>query len=104
NMYDYLKKYGFGSATGIDLKNEISGRLLAADSWKDIDRATISFGQGIAVTPLQIVAAYAAIANDGRMVQPRMVHAIVGKDGTRREIEPTFGEQVISRKTAEEVR
>lgn len=103
-MYDYLKKFGFGSYTGIDLKNEISGSLMDLSKWRDINRATMSFGQGIAVTPLQVATAFAAIANDGRMVEPRVVHAVIDANGNRREIEPTFGEQVVKPETAKQLR
>lgn len=103
-MYNYLKSYGLGQTTGVDLKNETPGSLKGASQWKDIDRATISFGQGVAVSPLQIITAYAAIANDGRMVQPHIVHAAVDPDGTRHVVQPVFGAQVIKPSTAQDLR
>ncbi len=103
-MYRYLKSFGFGDYTGIDLKGEAKGKLLAVNQWRNIHRATISFGQGISVTPLQMATAYAAVANDGKMVRPRIVHALINPDGSRQEMQPTFGEQVLKPETAKVLR
>jgi len=99
-MHDYLAKFGLGAKTGIDLANEATGVLSAYKTWSDIDRATMAFGQGIAVTPIQIVTAYSAIANGGKIVEPHIVHAITSPDGTRTLVQPTFGAQVIKPETA----
>lgn len=103
-MHDYLDRFGFGHYSNIDLQNETAGNLLALNKWHDIDRATISFGQGIAVSPLQVLSAYAAIANDGKRVTPRVVHATVGQDGQTTLVQPEFGEQVIKPEVAKELR
>ena len=103
-MYDYLKSFGFGSSTGVDLKNEISGSVLQEKKWRDINRATISFGQGIAVTPMQIVTAYAAIANDGKMVLPRVVKATIDPNGTRHPVATVEGQQVVKPEIAKQLR
>lgn len=104
NMYDYLSRYGFGKYTNIDLANEIAGNVLPLDQWKNIDRATMSFGQGIAVTPIQMISAFSAIANNGQMIQPRMVHAIIHPDGTKELVKTAEGSQVIKPETAKELR
>lgn len=75
-MYEYLDQFGMGKKTGIDLEDEGIGTMREADKWREIDNATISFGQGIAVTPIQMVAAINTIANDGIWVRPFIVKAL----------------------------
>jgi cell division protein FtsI/penicillin-binding protein 2 len=75
-MYDYLRKFGFGDNTGIDLQDESSPELREKSEWREIDLATSSFGQGISVTALQVVRAVASIANGGKLMEPHMVSAI----------------------------
>lgn len=72
-IYDYLEKFGIGKLTGIDLQGEVSPPLRKKGSWSEVDLATASFGQGVAVTPIQVIRAVAAIANDGLLVTPRVV-------------------------------
>jgi cell division protein FtsI/penicillin-binding protein 2 len=72
-LFDYLDKFGIGKPTGIDLQGEASPRLREKGTWNIVDLATASFGQGIAVTPIQVVRAVSAIANDGVLVTPRVV-------------------------------
>jgi stage V sporulation protein D (sporulation-specific penicillin-binding protein) len=76
---DYLKKYGFGKMTEIQLQEEVSGTLRNAKDYGDIDLATNSFGQGIAVTPIQITAAVNTIANGGYYQKPTIIEKEVGK-------------------------
>ena len=102
-MYQYLESFGFGQRSGIDLRSEISGNLLALNHWQDIDRATISFGQGIAVTPLQIIAAYAAVANNGRTIRPHVVQTVIASNGNRQVIQPIYGTQVLRPEVAKEL-
>ena len=94
---EYIKKFGFGQKTGIDLQEEASGNL--RDQWSEVDLATAAFGQGLAVTGIQMVTAVGAIANRGRMMQPQAVEKIVG---SKKEIEirPRLIAQVIDEKTA----
>lgn len=75
-LRSYLENYGIGRKTGIDLEEETTGILRQARDWKEIDLATIAFGQGIAVTPIQVTAALNAIANSGVWVQPYLVSKI----------------------------
>jgi cell division protein FtsI/penicillin-binding protein 2 len=103
-MGDYVRRLGFGAVTGIDLKNEVGGKVLPSNRWSDINRATITFGQGIATTPIQITSAYGAIANEGVLVPPRIVKAVIAPDGTRTELAPPSGRQVLKPQTAEDMR
>ncbi|MCZ6555654.1 MAG: penicillin-binding transpeptidase domain-containing protein [Candidatus Dadabacteria bacterium] len=79
--YKYLNKFGFGKTTGIGLPGESSGILAAPRKWGPIELATISFGQGISVTSLQLVTALSAIANGGYLMKPYVIEKIVGPDG-----------------------
>lgn len=76
----YLARFGFGRATGIALPGEAEGLL--PGEWRDITLATTSFGQGIAVTPLQLVSGMQAVANNGLRMRPRIVREIRASDGT----------------------
>ena len=79
NFYSYMQRFGLGHPTGIDLAGEASGRLKLPgdDDWYQVDLGTNSFGQGVAVTPIQMVMAASAVANDGRMVVPHVVKSII---------------------------
>ena len=79
NFYGYMKKFGLGHTTGIDLAGEGTGRLkLPGDSdWYPVDLGTNAFGQGLSVTPIQMIMAASAIANNGKMVQPHLLYATV---------------------------
>ena len=103
-LFEYFKNFGFGATYGIDSSGETTGKLLALKQWRDISRATMSFGQGISVTPLQMLMSYQAIGNDGILVQPRLVKSIVRSDGTKKDIEPKILRSVIKPETAEQVR
>ena len=86
----FLRRFGFGALTGIDLDGEQPGMMRPGATWKPIELATISFGQGIAVTPLQMASAFAVIANGGNLVRPYVVRRILDVDGTvLQEIVPT---------------
>lgn len=77
---EYLKKYGFGKKTEIQLQEEVAGTLREANDYGDIDLATNSFGQGIAVTPLQVISAVNTIANGGYYIKPTIIENEVGKN------------------------
>ena len=81
-LTEYAKKFGFGEATGIDLPAEESGILFKPEDMRDSDIATMSIGQSIAVTPLQLVTAMSAIANDGVLLKPHIVKSIRNADGS----------------------
>ncbi len=96
----YVEAFGFSRPTGIDLAGEIAGNISNLKGEKEIDFATASFGQGIAVTPLQIVAGISAIANEGKLMKPYLVDRIVHSDGSEEKSEPKEIRQVISAQTA----
>lgn len=76
-FFDYLKRFRLGENTGIDLQGEVSSELRDKASLSEIDIATFSFGQGIALTPIQVLMAISAIANKGELYQPQVVHSLV---------------------------
>lgn len=102
-MYNYLKKFGFGEKTGIDLAGEASGQVSSYKKWQDVNRATISFGQGISVTPIQMIQAFSAIANNGEMVKPHVVDKIMQSDDDVKEVETTNLGRVVSEEDAKKV-
>jgi len=77
----YLRAFGLGKKTGIDLPLESPGLLAPAEEWSRINLVTASFGQGIAVTPIQLAAAYATLANDGVLMRPYIVQEVLNADG-----------------------
>lgn len=81
DFYRYIKDFGFGQQSGIDLPGEVVGLLRPPDKWFEVDLAAISFGQGLSVTPIQLTAAVAAIANDGYLMEPYVVDRIVDSQG-----------------------
>ncbi len=80
-LYAYLQKYGFGQKTGIDLQEEEGGQLRPKADYYEIDKATLTFGQGIGVSAMQMMKAWSALANNGRMSTPHLVSEII--DGNR---------------------
>ncbi len=80
-LHDYLRRFGFGSGSGLDFPGESPGLLADIETWSGTSFATIAIGQGIAVTPLQMLAAYNVLANEGLYVAPRLVSTIDGPDG-----------------------
>ena len=98
----YMKAFGFGSITGIDLDTETSGDVSSLDQKKsDIYVATGSFGQGITVTPLQLITAYSALANGGKLMKPYIVDTIVKPDRSVIRTAPKVIRQVISARTSD---
>lgn len=99
--YQYLKKFGFGEKSGIDLPGESSGKLLSSKKWGKIELATISFGQGVSVTSLQLASALSAIANGGYLMKPHIVKRIISSDGeVIRENKPEVVNRVLSYDTS----
>ncbi len=99
-MINYIKRFGFGSLTNIDLEEEASPEIREDDEWKEIDLATASFGQGIAVTPIQMLRAVAVLANGGKLVEPHVVSEIIDNSGNRVQIKPKVVREVIKPSTA----
>ena len=99
--YDYLEKFGFLKKTGIDLYGEAKSIFLTEEKVGPVELATISFGQRFEVTPIQMITMVSTIANKGMYVQPRLVKQIKNSEtGETQEVQPIFGEQVISEETA----
>lgn len=98
-LYEYLKLFGFGEKTGIDLQGEIVPVLREKNDWREIDLATASFGQGIAVTPIQMLTAVSAIANKGELYQPKVVVKIL-EESQEIAIKPVRKRRIISSLTA----
>jgi len=103
-FYTYLRRFGFGCETGIDLYGEIAGSLKmpGSNKWSKADLGTNAFGQGVAVTPLQMITAVAAVANRGFLMKPYVVGRIVDDQGVV-VTQPTVVRQVISTQTAEQL-
>jgi cell division protein FtsI/penicillin-binding protein 2 len=100
-FYQYLQAFGFGRSTGIDLASEANYplRLPTNNQWVEIDLATNSFGQGIAVTPIQMVTAISAVANDGMMMTPHVVRSVIDR-GQQYDVTPQVINSPISPETA----
>ena len=103
-MASYLSRFGLGRSTGVGFPGEASGIMLPLYQWNDTSLATMAYGQGIAVTPLQMLSVFATIANDGRRVSPRLVKGTIGPDGSYHEAAVVPGQRVVSPQTALMVR
>ncbi len=96
----YVRNFGFGSPSGVELDSEAPGDISSLDKSGDIWSATGSFGQGITVTPLQLVAAYGALANGGKLYKPYIVDEIRKPDGGTVRTEPKAVRQVITKRAS----
>lgn len=101
SFYGYLERFGLGHPTGVDLAGEAVGRLkVPGDTdWYPVDLGTNAFGQGISVTPLQMMMAVSAVANDGRMVTPHVLYSMV-RDGHQYNVPSQYAGSPISAETA----
>jgi len=104
NLYKYLNKFHLFDKTNIDLDTEASGYAPPFKHWQDINRASIGFGQGISITPIELVCAYAALANNGVYVHPRVVDKIILPNGEEKSIERSEGNRVVSELTAKQIK
>ncbi|OIP04737.1 hypothetical protein CO101_00040 [Candidatus Berkelbacteria bacterium CG_4_9_14_3_um_filter_39_23] len=102
-MYDNFANFGFGKPLGVDISGETTGSLLGKKLWREIHQATMTFGQGISATPLQVASAYGALANGGKLMQPYVVDEIIHSDGTSNKIKPKEIRQAIKPETAKDV-
>lgn len=100
-FYEYMDAFGLGHLTGVDMAGEAAGRLkVPGDAdWYPVDLGTNAFGQGVAVTPIQMMAAASAVTNEGRMVIPHVLYAMV-RDGRQHNVPEQFGPTPISEQTA----
>ncbi len=103
--YSYIRKFGFGEKTGIDFPGEVRGILRKTKDWSGTSLAALSIGQEIGVTPLQVLRAYAAIANGGVLMKPYIVSDIISSSGeVIKRMTPKVKRRVISQATAETVK
>ncbi|HSP44720.1 MAG TPA: penicillin-binding protein 2 [Chthoniobacterales bacterium] len=103
-FYEYIRRFGFGDRTGIELPGEIPGVIRPPQSWSKISITRIPMGHEVAVTPLQMIVAMATIANGGKLITPRIVKSITTENGeTVTTFSPTVLRQVISPETAAQV-
>jgi len=100
---DYMEQFGIGEETGIDLPNETYGLIKNLRSTRDIEYATASYGQGIAMTPIETVRALSILANKGKLVSPRVGRKIVYKAGLSKDISIGEERQVLKPETAETI-
>ncbi|GAB4414709.1 MAG: penicillin-binding protein 2 [Thermodesulfovibrionales bacterium] len=100
-IYKYAKSFGFGEKTGIDLPGEVPGWIRPPEKWSGVSIGSISIGQEVAVTPLQILRAYSAIANGGFLVTPHVVSRVISPEGKLLWAFKSDHRRVISSKTAE---
>ena len=100
---DYMRSFGLGAETGIDLPNETHGLIENLNSPRDIEYATASFGQGIAITPIETIRALATLGNGGKLINPHIAKKINYKIGGSKEINPGVEVQVLKPETSEEI-
>ncbi|MFT4186429.1 MAG: penicillin-binding protein 2 [Micrococcaceae bacterium] len=98
--YNYLEKFGFGQLTGIELPGESAGIVNPIDQWDERTQYSVMFGQGFAVTNLQMTSAYATLANNGVRMTPRIVESVIDQNGVEHKTEQPAGVQVVSKETA----
>jgi cell division protein FtsI (penicillin-binding protein 3) len=100
-FYHYIRQFGFGAKTGIDLPGEVSGLLRPVENWTRVDAATVAFGQGISVTAIQLITALSTVANQGVMMKPFVVKGLMDRQGKIvQAYNPTVVRKVISPETA----
>ena len=100
-LYKYIRNFGFGKKTGVDLPGEEIGIVQPLSSWRPINLATVSFGQGIAVTPIQMLSAYGAIANGGILNKPYIIKKVIGPEGVPfKKYLPEKGKRILSEETS----
>jgi len=104
HLLSWLKKFGFGEKTGIDLQGEAGLPIRSDKDWYPVDLATVSFGQGILVTPIQITRAFSALANQGWLIKPKVVQKIWLEDKDIFLAEENRGERIISPNVSEEIK
>jgi cell division protein FtsI (penicillin-binding protein 3) len=104
-FYTFIKNFGFGKETNIDLPGEVGGVVWSYHRWGEIEASNICFGQGVSVTAIQLACALGAIANDGRLMKPYVVRQILDQKGNPvKEFSPQAVRQVLSPETARVMR
>src|SRR5260370_41409964 len=103
-FYEYIRRFGFGERTGIELPGEIGGLIRPPRAWSKISITRIPMGHEVGVTPLQMTVAMAVIANGGKLITPRIVKSITTSDGkTISSLSPVVMRQVISPEPAPQI-
>jgi cell division protein FtsI/penicillin-binding protein 2 len=105
-LHNALDRFGFGKITGIELEDELPGDLRPWSNTKPWSRsllATTAFGQGISATPLQVITAWAALANGGKLLKPTIIDSVIHSDGTVDRTEPRVVDQVITTKASQTI-
>jgi stage V sporulation protein D (sporulation-specific penicillin-binding protein) len=102
-FYSYIKAFGLTERTGIGFTDEVMGRLAHYSTWTESELVTKAFGQGISMTPIQLMEAYTALANNGAVMKPYIVKKITYADGRTEEFEPEVVKQVISEETSKKI-
>ncbi len=102
-FYNYFKNFGFDMPTGIELQGEISGDLTNLEAKRDINYANASFGQGIAMTPIEIIAGFATLVNGGKLMKPYIVDKIIKEDGSAEQFYPEEIRTVITPETSAKI-
>lgn len=102
--HDWLQKFGIGEAPSVGLPAEATGILTPSEQWDGRQQYTVLFGQGVSQSTLQTVRAFQTVANDGVMLQPRLIDSYVNPDGTEEKVPAQAPRQVVSEETAKQVR
>ena len=102
-LYQYIRKFGFGARTNVDLPGEERGLLRPPSAWSAISIGAVSMGQEVGVTPIQLISAYSAIANGGILIQPRLVRDVY-QGNSHDTLPPARGRRVVSEQTAATMR
>lgn len=102
-FYSYIKDFGFGEYTDIELPDEQPGTVVPWKQWSEAKLVTTSFGQGIAATPLQVVSSWGALANGGLLMQPHIIDAKIDSEGNEIKVEPKVLKRVIGTETAAQI-
>jgi cell division protein FtsI (penicillin-binding protein 3) len=102
-MYEFQKAFGFGETTALEFPNEVAGAVLEPSKWSGTSLPTIAIGQGISVSPLQMLMAYNVIANQGVYVAPKLVQSTSDADGVTHPTPTSEGRRVISEETADQL-
>jgi cell division protein FtsI (penicillin-binding protein 3) len=103
-MYEYMKRFGFGAKTGVELPGETSGLVRAVERWQPSSMGSIAIGQEVGVTPVQMAAAFGALANDGVRISPHLVREIRAPDGSLVYRAEPEQHRVVGAETAEQLR
>ncbi len=98
-----IERFGFGVITGVELEDELPGEIMPWRNWSQALLATAAYGQGISATPLQVVTAWGALANGGKLMAPMIIDSVIKSDGTVLPHDPMIVDQVITAETSDTI-